>query len=839
MNKKEFGLTICLPIWYGAKLSEVEFCLDSMYVAMENFVKKNKDYKVSCLIGIDNLPQRLSKNNNLQDNIKEILKRINIFKQAVNELNKEQFNIDYFITEFNVRVSVMRNIMISKTQNSNFITFIDHDDALLEDSISTIFEAVNKNKNKNALYFLSKNAEYNLLKFEFLCPWSVLYNPNFLLRHNISFIPGIPFEDRFFRRELELYLINEEQTNINKAFYIHNKERGGGFLDNDMLTITRQEVNKRIYYLKVKPKIYSITERGFDRVFYVDILSTINKIPTKDDEIEKFIKIEFNNDNFFSKQDLNNRILFDERKINKYEIDNSFELCKILFNGNREEVFCRGYLTNGEINCINKDLLQKINKLIKILDLNAIKLIPLLKYLRDIDLNKIDENILNTLIKRREENIKLSLNENNTSDLKKILDTDDEINLNIFKEISLSKEIQAIVDEYIFNQAFIAIQKEDIEKLTHIIKSFPNVLKLQRKDGINLQNIASRRQIPKDTVKSQKLISKLKDDRDKIITQLLLEPKYFLIKDQYNKSGADFLLFEYTNFLKTNCNLDDSFVPKFLDSLKKLLIKLKDQSYKVVDFLRFLYGDFVSNNKLFGELLNKNNDEIFKELESIKNKYIFEKLIPENILLNLKNSNYENLKNILVEQSESVNSRIGIKENFNTKDVAIFCPYTHIIKILEYKISDNKTILSCIENDKIFKDILEKSLANSFTICNKKLKEPLNIINIEIGLKILEVLKNTKNNFNLNLIKYNDVLDIFLNNSKILMTAQIIAKKSKKIENLLSNNKAKNTNNNQINLDLITELFDGIDTISKNENDIEKLYKLFELFKNYLKKIKN
>ena len=54
----------------------------------------------------------------------------------------------------------------------------------------------------------------------------------------------------------------------------------------------------------------------------MDIVSSLDKINiTQDRKIEYLVANDFNNDNFLSEKDLNNRILFDNRQIVKYNVN--------------------------------------------------------------------------------------------------------------------------------------------------------------------------------------------------------------------------------------------------------------------------------------------------------------------------------------------------------------------------------------------------------------------------------------------------------------------------------------------------------------------------------------
>ena len=62
------NLSVCLPVYYGAKIKDVETCLDSLYSMCENIDKKYKDkYNFVALEGNDPRNYTL-----VQDNVTEL-----------------------------------------------------------------------------------------------------------------------------------------------------------------------------------------------------------------------------------------------------------------------------------------------------------------------------------------------------------------------------------------------------------------------------------------------------------------------------------------------------------------------------------------------------------------------------------------------------------------------------------------------------------------------------------------------------------------------------------------------------------------------------------------------
>jgi hypothetical protein len=274
MNKdlnREIDISVALPIWYGAKVEDVESCMDSIYDAIVK--AKNSKSKIKVIVGIDNLPKDFD--NKKPNNTKDLLERVETFKNALLEINKN-IVFEYFVTEFNVKVSVMRNIMISKSQNAKYITFLDHDDQMEINAILSFENAIKKyyNENVKAIYFqfLMPSNKNDKSKFLAFAPWGELFDTEFLLKKRIAFIPNIQLEDRYFRREVEFYALAEEQINVPEVTYIHSKEQqsNNNLQEVKNLDPIRQELYKRAFFMKIKPISYITMRRGFDEIYYVD-----------------------------------------------------------------------------------------------------------------------------------------------------------------------------------------------------------------------------------------------------------------------------------------------------------------------------------------------------------------------------------------------------------------------------------------------------------------------------------------------------------------------------------------------------------------------------------------
>lgn len=815
-------LSVCLPIYYGAKINDVEKCLDSLYLMCENINRKYEDKIINFLIGIDNSPKKFNLDKSIQKNKTAIKDRIIIFKKAIKNLNSK-FNVDYFITENNVRVSVMRNIMISKTQNSKYITFIDHDDQMKPNTLNIIYEVISNNQDKKVICFKCINTcAEELAIFEIFGPWSVLYNPEFLLKNNIAFIPDIPLEDRFFRRETELYLISEEKIDLEESFYLHNKEGRSGLLPSDLLSLIRQEVYKRVCYKQLKIKTYCIIRNGLDETFYKEYVYTFDE---KNRNLNSLYNNVFNSNNFINKKEANNFAFADGKKLNKYPKENHFTLCRIYFNDTEEQIYCRGRLCKTPLKTITD--LDKINQLITFLEYDSEDFIIIFKYIDKyinisefnmelINISKTNiKEILNKLIKKREEYIsKLILNKDykNLQEILNIQDKNIDLSFINYNQISDIK-IKNIIDNYLFYNAYEAIINENLEKLKEILSKYPDIINIQNQHNkINLSNLACRYQSIQTNC-SEKIISKFKDENNKIIAFLLKNfPSSFTIKDIYKKSALDFLLVDYIDNLRFNNNFSLTSNKLFFENVEKLEKIFKEEFYTVIPYLRYIFNNgFRSNNK----------NDILEEFKQIKNNYIKENLIGLNIINAYKNNDYKLLESILI-NNKSFN---GV-ENL----LANYIKYTSFENIFKYKDDNGKTILDYAKEDKKFSDFIRNFLIKTIWInFDKNVSvDPIDEYNIIRTKQAIEILYNKTNNFDYYEISFKKFIDEFFKKSKILTSAKVAQelfdkirineknlekKEQKKFEKVNKNNIGKLPD-----FEKITELFAKIKEINDNKD---------------------
>lgn len=827
-------ITVGLPIYYGAKIPDVEKCLDSLYTACEKIDEKYKNKIVNFLIGIDNCPKKFDKDYSVQKNKDEIKNRIEIFKEAIKSLNNK-FTVNSFITENNVRVSVMRNIMISKTQNSKFITFIDHDDAFKEEAFNIIFKQIEENSNSEILYFKSMNIWTKSEPiFEYLAPWSILYNPKYLLNNNINFIPDIPLEDRFFRRECEMYAVEENLKNIDDSFYLHSREGRSGLLPNDILELIRQELFKHAVYMGLKLRNYIIIKKGLNETHYKEYIFFFNNKNPKD---KTFIFKTINNDKIIDKNIANDFRFIDGKKLNKYPKDNHYTFCKIFYN-NKEEIYCRGYLTNTPFkNNIN---IKKLNNFINLLEYNADELVVLLKFLDDYfsieEFNKIIENIsaenakkiLINLIKKREDFILKLINEKNYAELEKILNIQDKnIDLSFINYNQINDEkIKDIIDNYLFNLAYNAINTENVTVLQKILNQYPNIINLNnKKNKINLSNLACRKQVIQDVENNEKFIDNIKIDNNKIIAFLLKNfPKSFLEKDIYNKCALYFLLIEYIDNFKFNNTLSQDNINLFLENSKILAEIFDEEFYKIIPYFRFIFKE---------KITEKDKEKILENFNQIKNNYLKNELIGFNIINFYKNNQYDLLTKTLIKK-QSVTSINILLPNY--------IKYTTFKKIFDYKDGNKKNVLDYTKENEEFNNFIRNFLISTIWLnfLDCVYLDPINEYNIIRTEEVLDILFDKNNNFKEYKINFKEYLDEFIKKSRILTnekTAQELYNKINiKKESLLKKeqNKFDKINHGKaLDFEKISNLFNDINTILKSTiKDEEKIKQFLQLIKN-------
>ena len=857
MLDKNFELSICVPVWYGAVISEFEGCLDSIYTSVEKASDRYSSQKIKIIIGIDNVPKDFIETSKNKNNVEEIRLRIEIFKNALANLkNSNNIKVEYFITESNMRVSVMRNIMISKSIDSKYITFLDADDEMKENAIYIMLDKIPTayKKNIKAIYFRIFSKPLKMDRFESIGVWGNLYDTSFLLEHNISFIPGIPMEDRFFRREIELYSIEEEQINEYETTYLHNNEAGSGFLKSNSQEITRQESFKKIYYSKFKVKTYSSIKRGFDEIFYKEINYFIDFENISDSDVDTYMFDVFNEDRHILKEELETYKFPNGKKLFQYDMQNHFTLCNIVNDNGEKEVFCRGYLTDGSIKINNID---SFNGIVESLKLDAIKFIKLLPYFLKNKVENSADNILEKLTKIRNDEILLSIKNRDYNKLSNILSLDKDIDLKIIDIKALDEKSSKIIENYAFSQAYIAVIKEDIESLNFLLDKFPNIINLKNKYGINLANISCRKQTIEDNLMDT-IKSKIIADNNRIIAILLYKsPESFRINDIYGKNALSLMLKDYIfNLTTNNCDLEEKNIDNFLDVAKKLIEIFKDDSYKLVQLFRYIYYELENkNNKKVADILSnvkngKNLDldrqkELLDELYLARAKYNSDILINENIRIALRKKDYKRIRDLLMVRDECLHKKLGAQEGQDKPEI-IYIKFSTIETIFNYRDENNKTLLDYIGEDIQLKNLIEEFLEETVWL-NLKTKnigvEPMNSKVVSRTKLALEILFNKKYNFKKIELSFNEFLEKYFDKSDILKSAKMAIEFSNSIKNI-KNNLGKNAlkrlekinSEGQEKIKEMKQLINDIESLkSKEDSDINRINELLDIFKNFAK----
>lgn len=844
-------------MWYGAIISEFEQCLDSIYESNEKNNTKLINQRIKIIIGIDNIPKNYKPTSKKKNNVEEIKARIEIFKNAIASLkNSINIKVESFITEFNMRVSVMRNIMISKSIDSKYITFIDADDEMEKNAINVMLENIltGYQKNIKAIYFKVFLKPLKLDRFESVGVWGSLYDTSFLLKHNISFIPGIPMEDRFFRREIELYSIEEEQINVYQTIYLHNNEAGSGFLESNSKEITRQESFKRIYYSKFKVKTYSSIKRGFDEIFYKEINYFTDFENISDSELDTYMFNVFNSDKHILKEELKNYKFPNKKSLFQYNMQNHFTLCEVKNDNGEKEIFCRGYLTNGAIKINNID---NFNTIVESLNLDSVNFIKLLPYFLKDKTQNLTSNLLEELVNIRNNEIISFIKNKEYDKLLNIIKTDKNIDLNIIDTKKLDEKSLQIIENYAFNQAYESIIKEDIERLNFLLNKFPNIINLKNEFEINLANIASRKQTIEDNLMDT-IKSKIIADKNRIIIILLSKStESFKINDIYGKNALSFILKDYIFNLTTNNNeFEETTIDNFLNITKKLIKIFDSEAYKLVQLFRYIYYELENKNnkKVLNILLNIKNDKnldlneqkiLLDELYLIRVKYNSDILINENISIALSKKDYKKIRDLLMIREESLNKKLGTQEGQDKSEI-IYIKFSTIESLFEYKDKNNKSLLDYINEDNILKNIIEEFLEETIwlNLVKEDIKvEPMNLKVISRTRKALEILFDKKYNFKKIELSFNEFLNKYFDKSDILKNAKIAIECSNNIKNIKNNIEKKISKKlekiNSEGSEKIKEMKDLIDNIEllklKKDVNLNKIKELLNIFENFAK----
>lgn len=166
---------------------------------------------------------------------------------VINELIKKPSNI-IVIEQNNKGLSAARNIGIEKA-SGELIIFVDSDDYLIDNSLRRLLNiAIESNADLIVADYVVQTDEttpdlnvcpteprsqhiksgpellIDDLKLREYFIWRTIYKRDFLIKHHISFIEGITFEDSPFT--IECYLKAEKCARISYPFYVYRRRHG-------------------------------------------------------------------------------------------------------------------------------------------------------------------------------------------------------------------------------------------------------------------------------------------------------------------------------------------------------------------------------------------------------------------------------------------------------------------------------------------------------------------------------------------------------------------------------------------------------------------------------------
>ena len=196
--------------------------------------------KVSIIVPIYNSEKHLEKC--INSIIKQTYKNIEIILindgstdnslEKIKELSLKYQNIKYY-TQTNKGVARTRNSGIRYAKGS-YIMFVDNDDYIEKDYVETF---VNEIEKENYDYVIGgyKRVDENgktLLKqtyqnkpwsyFIFVTPWAKIFNKDFLIKHNIKFLPVKIGEDIYFNVCALSWSKNKNVINYNGYNWVNN-----------------------------------------------------------------------------------------------------------------------------------------------------------------------------------------------------------------------------------------------------------------------------------------------------------------------------------------------------------------------------------------------------------------------------------------------------------------------------------------------------------------------------------------------------------------------------------------------------------------------------------------
>ena len=276
-SKMKTILTIGITTYFNTNLTKFEYLLNSLFsegltnlwdISKENF-KNPQDENIKLLSKLINIYDSNNFIKELPKNIVEILvvidndgkhdkqieEIIKIMKKVNDKVNKF-CNIRYIISNYNIKVSCARNIIINEARGE-YIVFTDDDD--IRTNIKSLLNLIKYNKGYDYLGYYIVNSTYEELnKFKNksekiksqnrpfisnISCYSAILRKKYYIEHNLYFTPNLSTEDVVWRSNLN-YILNYYGGNIKQTqycCYVH-MEPSNNSLNNSVNNIHANDV---------------------------------------------------------------------------------------------------------------------------------------------------------------------------------------------------------------------------------------------------------------------------------------------------------------------------------------------------------------------------------------------------------------------------------------------------------------------------------------------------------------------------------------------------------------------------------------------------------------------
>ena len=508
-----------------------------------------------------------------------------------------------------------------------------------------------------------------------------------------------------------------------------------------------------------------------------------------------------------------------------------------LFSEQDKNIISEQLCVNGSTNILNKKINQKNNMTYADIIINAERIMEENKRLNQelIDLNKIKKE--NSELKNKFIDVEQTLNAliNNNTDLEKKLEIKEKKIFNLYDKL---KDFQNFEEIKILNESLnekLEIKTEEISKLYKILKEKENEINELKHMKYDNKLFILEQELNEHKLEQTKYIneiikikSELKATKNKLeINTNLLEQSQKTIID--NRSNIEYYMNKYNN-LKNEFNSLKNTNNKLIEENQKLEkqnmkiknelneikinhIKNKDELNNISNQLNQVKNDKEKNEIYYLDkikMIQKEKNYIEKNLEELKNKFLF-------------NTNLENALN------NNLNNNIN-------NDINDICKYNDKYLRKKYEIAINEINSYNKDNKKLFD--FSKKLKNDLSILTEQKNFYIDIINKLINGKYID---SKFDNF-INMIKKSmeNYLDIQNTNKIIFDSEQQLIK----YENVLKNlNKKINSEDTGKSYDINKNFYDVDDfsEIAKIQNQIisakDKLNILYENKNNIQKEI--